>query len=303
MEAITASGGFCNPLPPRYELTNIATPARPVRDTALVTFGAGRGGVTWMPSPMIADLDGAVTFWTAENDANPGSHGPARKPCLRIECADPLSAKTQAVVKCLEFGNWDARTWPENQATHTELATAWQSRVAESELLRQIGAGSTQVNYATHFGAARDVLTMLDLQISQARSAFRMDPNVPLRFVAPADLRDRMRADLAREMPGSSKERLATADAELDAFFSVRKVNITWTLDGESGQIALPQGDGQAHGWHPTTVTYLYPEGSWLFLDGGTLDLGIVRDSILNSTNDFQMFSETWEKAIFVGVW
>lgn len=46
----------------------------------------------------------------------------------------------------------------------------------------------------------------------------------------------------------------------------------------------------------------LYPEGSWLFLDGGTLDLGFVRDSTLNSTNDYQVFAETFEAVALVGV-
>jgi hypothetical protein len=45
--------------------------------------------------------------------------------------------------------------------------------------------------------------------------------------------------------------------------------------------------------WHP---------GAHLFLDGGTLDLGIVRDSTLNSTNDYQQFMETFEGHAFIGV-
>jgi len=46
----------------------------------------------------------------------------------------------------------------------------------------------------------------------------------------------------------------------------------------------------------------LFPEGNWYFLDSGGLDLGIVRDSTLNSTNDYQYFYETWEQAFFNGV-
>ena len=47
---------------------------------------------------------------------------------------------------------------------------------------------------------------------------------------------------------------------------------------------------------------YLFAEGSFLFLDGGTLDLGIVRDSTLVGTNDYKMFVETFEGVAFVGV-
>ncbi len=62
------------------------------------------------------------------------------------------------------------------------------------------------------------------------------------------------------------------------------------------------QGDGPLLGWPSVCRTLLYPEGSWLFLDGGTLDLGIVRDSTLNATNDYQVFAETFEAAALIGV-
>jgi hypothetical protein len=39
-----------------------------------------------------------------------------------------------------------------------------------------------------------------------------------------------------------------------------------------------------------------------LFLDGGTLDVGIIRDSTLVGTNDYKMFVETFEGIAKVGV-
>jgi hypothetical protein len=39
----------------------------------------------------------------------------------------------------------------------------------------------------------------------------------------------------------------------------------------------------------------LFPEGAFIHVDGGTLELGLVRDSTLNSTNDFQFFGESFE--------
>jgi hypothetical protein len=39
-----------------------------------------------------------------------------------------------------------------------------------------------------------------------------------------------------------------------------------------------------------------------LFLDGGTLDLGIIRDSTLVGTNDYKMFIETFESVAKVGI-
>jgi hypothetical protein len=49
-------------------------------------------------------------------------------------------------------------------------------------------------------------------------------------------------------------------------------------------------------------VAYLFPEGSHLYLDGGVLELGIVRDSVLNANNNFQLFGEGFENAAFVGI-
>ncbi len=35
--------------------------------------------------------------------------------------------------------------------------------------------------------------------------------------------------------------------------------------------------------------------GRMVFIDGGTLDFGIIRDSTLNARNDFQIFGETFK--------
>ena len=42
-------------------------------------------------------------------------------------------------------------------------------------------------------------------------------------------------------------------------------------------------------------------DGEAYFLDGGSLDLGIVRDSDLNSVNKFEVFAETSEGFLYHG--
>jgi hypothetical protein len=46
----------------------------------------------------------------------------------------------------------------------------------------------------------------------------------------------------------------------------------------------------------------MFAEGTFLFLDGGTLDLGVIRDSTLVGTNDYKMFVETFEGVAKIGV-
>jgi hypothetical protein len=69
-----------------------------------------------------------------------------------------------------------------------------------------------------------------------------------------------------------------------------------------AAQIFPAQAAGLLNGWPTVVQWYLFHEGAWLVLDGGTLDLGIVRDSTLNSQNRYQMFFEAFENIVFVGV-
>lgn len=178
-----------------------------------------------------------------------------------------------------------------------------------------ISAGSTRStadNYQV--GAARDFLATIDRACSAYRFRSRMSPNAPLRVVYPAYVHDMIWADLARNMPGDSggqAERLATSDWEIVSWLKVRNVNATPTLDsvttssaytgGVANQGWTAQGAGQLQPWPLTTLVWIFHEGAWVFLDGGELNLGMVRDSTLNKTNDFQMFSEAFEKTSFRG--
>lgn len=301
VEAITAAGGTCASPTPRYDLPLIANADRPVT-SALVQFGADRHGVTIPSIPTLADVEGAITVWTEAMDVAAVDDAQVRKSCLRVECGTDEPTSLDAIVQCLEFGNFDARSWPEKVEAYVALASAQHARTAETKVLTRMGALSTQVTVPQSLGTARDVLAALDLATAAHRNRHRTNPNLAYRWVAPAWLRAQIRADLTREMPGSADERLAAADATIDSFFAARQIMPVWSLDGETGQVFGAQSDGQLLGWIPTAVTYLYVEGSFLFLDGDELNFGVVRDSTLNASNDFQMAVETFEQVALHGV-
>jgi hypothetical protein len=106
-----------------------------------------------------------------------------------------------------------------------------------------------------------------------------------------------MVADLAMNMPGDSN--LAAA-GEIDGWMASRNVNITFTPD--QNVIGAQGGSAALVEFTDSFTWYIFAEGSFLFLDGGTLDLGIIRDSTLVGTNDYKMFVETFEGIAFVGV-
>lgn len=300
--AITASGGICAPAPVQYDLPILrGSEDRPVRDDMLVRFGADRGGVVTLPPPILTDLDGAISVWTEATDTNPGVN---TKPCLEVTCPTEDETLVDAITNCLQYGNFRARYFAEQIEAWMVLAAINHARVAEVRSLTTIGSGSTQVTHGQLLGTIPDVLAGLRMAAAQIRSRHRLGRDFPLRWGAPFWLVDQMAVDEARRIPGigTYDEKYALAAAAIMRWLAAINLNVTWFEDGETGQIFGPQGDGPLIGWPSTVVTYLYPEGSWLFLDGGTLDLGIVRDSTLNSTNDVQVFSETFEATHFHGV-
>lgn len=300
-EGRTAAGGICAPLEVRYDIPGSGSTARPFRDQALTRYGVDRGGVRTIPPPVITDFDGGVDVWTEANDVSPSD--PATKPCLTMTCPDDDETVVDAITRCLQVGNFRARYFPEQvEEWMSKLAVA-AARLAEETLIGTVGAGSTQVSVGTTLGTTRTVLAGLDRLIAGMRYRHRLDRQFPLTFVYPEWLFDNVRSDLARQMPvGTLDETLAVADAEIEAFLASRNLRTVAIKDGESGQGFAAQPDGHALPWPSTVVTYLYPSGSWLFLDGGSLDVGMFRDSTLVAANNYRFFAETFEAAHFHGI-
>lgn len=298
-EAIRASGGICAPVPIQYDLPILGSDSRPARDM-LARMGADRGGVRVLPPPQLSDVGGAVGIWTEGNDISLSD--PTTKPCLELDCPDEVEVLVDAITRCLKIGNFRARYFPEQIEAWVKLVGVAFARTADTKIITAIGAGSTQITAGDRImGTVREVLAVIDRATAGLRSRRRLEPTFPVHIAAPAWLYNNMVTDLSREQPGANAERLATSMAQIEAWFSARNVMVSWLLDGEAGQMFGAQADGALLEWPNQVVVYLWIEGEWIFLDGGTLDFGLVRDSTLNATNDFQLFSEGFENVVFHG--
>jgi chemotaxis protein histidine kinase CheA len=263
-EALVASGGHAAPFETKYDIFGLGTTARPVRD-ALPRFQADRGGIRFVTPPVLSSYGNAVGVWTNAVDTNPGTDV---KASLTVSAAAEQTVATDAVTLQLQFGNLMTRAYPELIARHNELGLIQHAREAEQNLLTKIGAASTAVTTTSLIGFGRDFLVQLGRASAAYRSRHRLEADAPLRAIIPAWVKDAMAADLALAMPGDST---LNAYAEIDGYVASRGVTLSASLDqnvfgAQSGSAALNE-------FADSFTWYLFAEGSFLFLDGGTLDL------------------------------
>lgn len=289
--AIVASGGICGPLEADFTHPVCGDRGRPIRD-ALPAFQADRGGIRFAPSITVGDLEDAITIWTNENDESPSAV--PEKACPHINCEPELEAKVDAIVRCLTVGNFQAKFNPEFWRSRLDLLLVEHDRVAEQTLFGQIQAEATNVAWAaTAGGTAKEALRALDRAAAGIRSRHRLSRSTTLNWIAPDWLRDALRSSLTNTAPGDMMDPYSAADATINAFFANRSIRPVWSPDL---QVIATQSAGNLIDFAATATTVLYPEGTFVFLDGGSLDLGIeITDSTLNATNDRQAFAETFE--------
>lgn len=307
-EAIIASGGICAPNTPYYTLTTYGDAHRPVRDSFPV-FKADRGGIRFMPAPQITDLQGSVRRTTAAQDAAgytnqspPGSTAP--KPCLHVTCESEQSCIVQAVSRCLTFGNMGARTYPEQVEAWIKLGMAEFSRYTEIELLNAVSSASTAVTAGQILGATYSLLDQISLVTTSFRARHRLSTDRVLRALFPFWTTEIIRADIAAQDAASGLARYNVSDTEIIGWFKLRGVDPVFYQDNTTaaGVPFAAQSTGGLISWPNTVEWFIFPEGSFLYLDGGNLDLGLVRDSTLNSQNDYQIFYEEFFGLCFIGL-
>lgn len=297
-QSLVASGGLCAPVTPYYNLQFISSPVRPVMGS-LPSFVADRGGLNYARPAALSAVTDAIGIITAEEDEAGGSS--ATKSCQVIPCPPFQETDVDIIYHCLQFGNLGARAFPELVAQWNNLVLAAHARLAESNLLTNIDAFSTQVT-AGHLGlgASATLFSQILAAANGMRNRNRMNPDAVLRLMLPWWAVDLIVSDVIR----TQFQRFDTDQAKVIALLRSFNIEPTFYIDGANGrnQVFGTQSDGALLPFPEDVVWYLFPEGSFIYLDGGTLELGIVRDSVLNRTNDFQIFGETFENVAFVGV-
>ncbi len=300
IDALTASGGICAPPQPYYPVAQLGDADRPIR-SFLPSFQATRGGITAVPPPSLPDGDfnAGVTVWTEPIDAAPVG---ATKNCVVLTCDAAVDTTIEAIWQCVEWGNLGGRTYP-------EMSTAWlrgtnirHARVAETRILTAIDAAGVAVTDDQNLGFARDFVNSVARARAGVIDRHRLPSGFIMDVIAPSWVPLAMQADLNAQIPGDNA--FGISEATVRATLATLGVRIGFSRDNDVELIGggLPQAAAPLHEWPNDCVYRMFPPGSFLHLDAGLLNFGMVRDSTLNSTNDVQTQSETFEAVAFVGV-
>ncbi len=294
--SLTASGGLCAPAEPFYSLVNFASQAEPVWDS-LPVFAARRGAVNVPESGTIGDITTAISSISEANDALGGTF--ATKSCQSLSCPSYTETAVNIIAHCREYGNLNARSWPELIANQNELTMAAVAQTSEDFILERIKALSVNVSSGA---ATLSALTYLVDAIAKSmfgiRGRLRMPNDARFRALLPIVMLDMLLVDAVQNGFDRYKTR-----GELDSFLRSTGIDPIYYMDGDfaAGDKMIPdaaQGAGTLESWPNTFQWALFPEGAFLGIDMGVLELGIVRDSELNSTNDFQVFGERFRNVV-----
>jgi hypothetical protein len=297
MEALVAAGGWCAPSEIRYDFFDISEVSGQLD---LPTFGVRRGGLRWPISLSLADffaLSGAPASglptnatmpweWSETDDILTATGTTPVKTCLRPPCPTFDEQRLRLFGLCVLAGNLTEDAFPELIRNFIGKVVVAHQRAINRRMLLLLAAASTATTPTVAGESAVNAwLGGLDLNAIDYREKHGMAPNAVLELVAPAWTRGVLRSDLAKK---NGIERLDASDAYLMDLFNSRDLRVQWVSDWQTrGATGIANIAGTIPtNWPTTAQVAMFAPGTFGRGNGMTLDLGVVRDSVLNADND-----------------
>jgi hypothetical protein len=305
-QALLAGGGWCAPSEIRYDLFNIADAPSGLID--MPTVGVSRGGLRFPVSPSIADVFftagasagasgmGGFAFpfsnasdpwlWSETDDILTVT-GSVNKPNLRVPCPTFSEERLEVYGLSLIAGNLTDSAYPESTQNtlrllrqayaHTVNARLINLMVTRSSVTQAIGAG-TQAAFNT-------ILDGVELAATDYRNKFGMADDAVLEAVFPRWILAVIRADLAWR---TAVELVDVPDSMIRSYFTTRGISPQFVSDWQvrgANQFGRPAA--QMATWPTSCQFMMYAAGTFIHGTGLRLDLGVIRDSVLNAENDY----------------
>jgi len=290
MSALTAAGGWCAPSEISYDLFNIVCEDGMLD---LPTVGINRGGIRFPISPDFSSLSGNPALWswneTQDIAAVTGTDQSGTKTCGRVPCPTFTEVRLECNGVCLTVGNLMDDAYPELIENHTRLLFAYNAHQMNLRRINKLVAASVAVSGFTGMGGVGDstvnnVLGALALQAIDYRAKFAMCQDAPLEVVLPYWVLEMMRSDLRRR---NGIELISVADSYLMDLFDAINIRIQFVGDWQLRTAGYPGASGGILAWPTQVQALMFAPGTFVLGNGLQLNLGVIRDSVLNETNDF----------------
>lgn len=305
-EALVASGGSCAPLAPTYNFFSVFSPQNPL-ERFLPTVGAPRGGIRYINPP---GLGGAGAISTHDAAASAETSEYVDKNCSRVTCPSETSVTVAAISWCVTFDNLNFRVFPEQVRDFLEQVQTQHTKAKEIyylDRIDQLATTAVDINAATAavYGASRSIYREMRTIAHNYRKRNNMPRDAMVDMLLPDVAEEIVAIDMTNDAALGMSVMAGPGGNMLATLATKARINLgLYYYDSAESNFPGSEHAGTAAAWRdlPSTIrSYVYAPGSVVRLDGGTLDLGLVRDSALNKTNDVEMFAEQWVEIAKVG--
>jgi len=292
-DVLVAAGGWCAPSEISYDFFNVVCEDGMID---LPTVGLNRGGVQYPTSPSFGDLAsdaGIVWTWTEADDIEAVDSASIFKPCVRVECPTFVDRRADCDGFCVTAGNLVDYAYPELIANWLRLVMAIRARATNARIIDLMlnggGSGdaisaSIAVDHSGLLGATTSaLLSSIELSAVDYREKYSMCFDAILEVVLPRWANAVIRADLANR---EGINVFGVTDGMIADWFNIRGVRVQFVGDWQVRAAGDPGAATPITDWPPTLDYMIYAPGTFVRGNSMSLDLGVVRDSVLNSTND-----------------
>lgn len=283
-------------------VTNKARTSNVTTLTTATAHGLAVGQTVTVTGTGTTDMDGtfvvtgvptSTTFTYANTGANVASTAAAGayaivKGCLRIPCPTWTNYRLGAEGVCLTHGNLQDRSYPELTTRFVDLTmTAHLHRVGNAQLAAVLTGATGVTVTAIPSDAAGELLNAIELEATAFREQYLMSENAVLEAVFPMWARGPLRTCMAVR---NGVAAMNVTNAEITSWFTSRGIAPQFVYGYQS------LGTNPT-AWPATMKFAFWAAGAYVAGDGGTIDLGVQRDSRLNEANDF---TAAWSEQFFL---
>jgi len=240
----------------------------------------------------VADADTFTFAKVAADSTNATATGRPVKGCLMVPCSTWVDYRLEAEGLCVTAGNMIKGSYPELVARTIDLTmTAHLHRMSNAKLASILAAADEVTVTTAPSDVAGDVLAAIDLQVADFRSEYLMGDGTVLDGLFPQWFKEAIRSSLAMR---AGVNTLSVSDAEITGYITARNVRPQFLAGYDPLFNTSP-----ATAFPATGKFTLMPTGSVVVGEGDSIDLGVVRDSTLNETNDY---TAAWSEQFYTTI-